>query len=58
MKEDGSREKRTVEVGFSDGVSTEIISGLVEGQKIVELNFAANPLPEESFGNPYGGGPF
>ena len=58
VKEDGSREKRTVEVGFSDGVSTEIISGLVEGQKIVELNFAANPLPEESFGNPYGGGPF
>jgi RND family efflux transporter MFP subunit len=55
VKEDGKREKKIVELGFSDGVNTEVISWLIEGQKIVELNFAANPLPEDSFGNPYGG---
>lgn len=52
----GSKKKQVVETWFSDGVQTEIISWLQEGDAIVEINYAENTLPEESFWNPYGAG--
>jgi multidrug efflux pump subunit AcrA (membrane-fusion protein) len=50
---DGTRKKQTVETGFTDGILTEIISWLQEWDTIIEINYAQNPLPEESFWNPY-----
>ncbi len=49
MSSDGTRKKQVVELGFSDGVQTEIIKGLQEGDTIIEVNFSENTLPEESF---------
>ena len=56
VSSDGTRKKQVVELGFSDGVQTEIIKGLQEGDTIIEVNFSENTLPEESFWNPYNGG--
>lgn len=53
VSSDGTRKKQVVEWGFSDGVQTEIIKGLQEGDTIIEVNFSENTLPEESFWNPY-----
>lgn len=53
VSSDGTRKKQVVEWWFSDGVQTEIIKGLQEGDTIIEVNFSENTLPEESFWNPY-----
>jgi len=40
MKESaGSSETRQIETGLSDGIMTEVISGLVEGQRVLERTY-------------------
>ena len=45
--ENGSMEKRLVEVGYSDSINTEIISGLEEGEKVYYLSDSLKPLKYE-----------
>jgi RND family efflux transporter MFP subunit len=41
---DGKKTLTPVTIGLSDGVRTEILSGLREGDKIVEVNFSGNTV--------------
>jgi HlyD family secretion protein len=48
-----------IKTGISDGVMTELIEGLKEGDRVVtaQLNGPAAASQQQQSGNPFGGGP-
>ena len=49
QNEDGSFEKKDVELGLSDGINVEIIEGVEEGDKIKVWNKATEEDDENEF---------
>ncbi len=54
--ENGTQETRAVQVGVTDRVNAEIVSGLSEGEAVVVGMEAAGDAPKAGKGNGRGGG--
>lgn len=50
-------EPRQIKTGISDGVVTEVVEGLKEGDSVVTAELASTPAAPSPPANPFGGGP-
>lgn len=50
IRSGGKVEKQVIEIGYNDGTQAEVLSWLQEGDKIQEVNYQLNSLPEKSYG--------